>query len=131
AVSTAGGDPQALLSRVLASPSMLGADLAREVSTPEPYTVSPPPGTGVRYRVAAVDLGIKAATPRSMARRGCQVRGLPAARTAAGIPAPRPGGGFFSHGPRGPAPAGHAGGAPPRGPPPAVPPLRRRPRGPR
>src|SRR5262249_61822280 len=73
-VSTAGGDPQALLSRVLASPSMLGADLAREVSTPEPYTVSPPPGTAVRYRVAAVDLGIKAATPRAMAQRGCAGR---------------------------------------------------------
>src|SRR6266576_2804481 len=69
AVSTAGGDPQALLSRVLASPPMLGADLAREVSTPEPYTVSPPPGTGARYRVTAVDLGIKATTPRSMAQR--------------------------------------------------------------
>src|SRR4249920_2939387 len=55
AVSTVGSDPQDLLSRVLASPSMLGADLAREVSTAEPYTVSPPPGPPVRYRVAAVD----------------------------------------------------------------------------
>jgi len=108
AVSTAGGDPQALLSRVLASPSMLGADLAREVSTPEPYTVSPPPGTGVRYRVAAVDLGIKAATPRSMAQRGCQVRVLPATSTAADILATDPDGVFFSNGPGDPAAAGYA-----------------------
>src|SRR6266487_486733 len=108
AVSTAGGDPQALLSRVLASPSMLGADLAREVSTPEPYTVSPPPGTPVRYRVAAVDLGIKAATPRSMAQRGCQVRVLPAASTAADILATDPDGVFFSNGPGDPAAAGYA-----------------------
>jgi len=108
AVSTAGGDPQALLSRVLASPSMLGADLAREVSTAEPYTVSPPPGTGVRYRVAAVDLGIKAATPRSMAQRGCQVRVLPATSTAADILATDPDGVFFSNGPGDPAAAGYA-----------------------
>jgi carbamoyl-phosphate synthase small subunit len=108
AVSTAGGDPQALLSRVLASPSMLGADLAREVSTPEPYTVDPPPGTRTRYRVAAVDLGIKAATPRSMAQRGCQVRVLPATSTAADILATDPDGVFFSNGPGDPAAAGYA-----------------------
>ncbi len=108
AVSTAGGEPQALLSRVLASPSMLGADLAREVSTPEPYTVSPPPGTRVRYRVTAVDLGIKAATPRSMAQRGCQVRVLPATSTAADILATDPDGVFFSNGPGDPAAVGYA-----------------------
>src|SRR5215468_1163269 len=39
AVAPAGGDPEALLGRVLASPAMTGADLAREVSTPGPYTV--------------------------------------------------------------------------------------------
>src|SRR5215470_15948452 len=37
AVIAADGDPQTLVGRVLASPSMLGADLAREVSTAEPY----------------------------------------------------------------------------------------------
>jgi carbamoyl-phosphate synthase small subunit len=108
AVSTAGGDPQSLLGRVLASPSMVGADLAREVSTPEPYTVDPPPGTRTRYRVTAVDLGIKAATPRSMAQRGCQVRVLPATSTAADILATEPDGVFFSNGPGDPAAAGYA-----------------------
>ena len=102
------GDPRALVDRVLASPSMLGADLAREVSTAEPYTVDPPPGTGVRYRVAAVDLGIKAATPRSMAQRGCRVRVLPATSTAAEILATDPDGVFFSNGPGDPAAAGYA-----------------------
>jgi carbamoyl-phosphate synthase small subunit len=108
AAIAAGGDPRALLDRVLASPSMLGADLAREVSTAEPYTVDPPPGTAVRYRVTAVDLGIKAATPRSMARRGCQVRVLPATSTAAEILATGPDGVFFSNGPGDPAAAGYA-----------------------
>ena len=102
------GDPRALVDRVLASPSMLGADLAREVSTAEPYTVDPPPGTRVRYRVTAVDLGIKAATPRSMAQRGCRVRVLPATSTAAEILATDPDGVFFSNGPGDPAAAGYA-----------------------
>ncbi len=108
AISAAAPDPQALLDRVLASPSMVGADLAREVSTAEPYTVDPPPAVPVRYRVAAVDLGIKAATPRAMAQRGCRVRVLPATSTAAEILATSPDGVFFSNGPGDPAAAGYA-----------------------
>ncbi len=108
AIATADGDPQALLSRVQASASMLGADLAREVSTAAPYTVHPPPGADVRYRVTAVDLGIKATTPRSMAQRGCQVRILPATSTAADILATDPDGVFFSNGPGDPAAARYA-----------------------
>jgi carbamoyl-phosphate synthase small subunit len=108
AISTAGPDPAGLLSRVLDSPPMTGADLAREVSTPEPYTVSPPAGVPVRYRVAAVDLGIKAATPRAMAARGCEVRVLPATSTAEAVLADGPDGVFFSNGPGDPAAAGYA-----------------------
>ena len=59
AVSTVEDDPRRLLERVLASPGMTGADLARIVTTPHPYTVTPPKGTKTRYRVAAIDLGIK------------------------------------------------------------------------
>src|SRR6202451_3907066 len=83
AVSTVENDPRRLLERVLASPGMTGADLARIVTTPHPYTVAPPSGTPVRYRVAAVDLGIKAATPLRMAQRGMEVKVLPATSTAA------------------------------------------------
>ncbi len=108
AVSTTGTDPAALLERVLASPSMVGAALAREVSVSEPYTVDPPDGTPVRFRVVAVDLGIKANTPRSMALRGCQVRVVPATATAAEILAAGPDGVFFSNGPGDPAAAGYA-----------------------
>jgi carbamoyl-phosphate synthase small subunit len=108
AVSTVEDDPQALLERVLASPGMSGADLARIVTTPHPYTVAPPSGTPVRYRVAAVDLGIKAATPRRMAERGMEVKVLPATSTAADILAGSPDGVFFSNGPGDPAAAGYA-----------------------
>jgi carbamoyl-phosphate synthase small subunit len=108
AISTSPGGWRTLLDRVLDSPQMTGADLAREVTTPEPYTVRPPEGTATRFRVAAVDLGIKAATPRRMAERGCEVRVLPAAATAGQILATDPDGVFFSNGPGDPAAADYA-----------------------
>jgi len=107
AISPETGDLAALRDRVLASPLMLGADLAGEVSTGEPYVVRPPDAVPVRYRVAAVDLGIKTMTPRSMARRGCEVTVLPAAATAEDILATRPDGVFFSNGPGDPAALGY------------------------
>jgi carbamoyl-phosphate synthase small subunit len=108
AISTTESDPAALLERVLASPGMVGADLARTVTTPEPYTVSPPAGTPARFRVAAVDLGIKASTPRYMARFGCEVRVLPADTPPAAILEAAPDGVFFSNGPGDPSAAGYA-----------------------
>jgi carbamoyl-phosphate synthase small subunit len=105
---SASADQHEVLERVLASPKMTGADLAREVSTPEPYVVPAAEGTPVRYRVAAVDLGIKAATPRSMAALGCEVHVLPATATADEILAVNPDGVFFSNGPGDPAAADYA-----------------------
>jgi carbamoyl-phosphate synthase small subunit len=106
AISTEETDPGALLERVLASPEMTGADLARVVSTPEPYTVRPQ--GQARHRVVAVDLGIKASTPRNLAARGCEVIVLPATVTAKEILASGPDGVFFSNGPGDPAAAGYA-----------------------
>jgi carbamoyl-phosphate synthase small subunit len=106
AISTTESDPARLLERVLASPQMTGADLARVVSTPEPYIVRPP--GQVRYRVVAVDLGIKASTPRNLAARGCEVTVVPAATTAGEILAASPDGVFFSNGPGDPAAATYA-----------------------
>jgi len=107
-ISTVTDDPAQVLERVLASPQMTGADLAGLVTTPQPYVVRPPDGTPARYRVAAVDLGIKAATPRSMAALGCEVHVLPATATAAEILAVAPDGVFFSNGPGDPAAIGYA-----------------------
>ncbi|MGH3224340.1 MAG: carbamoyl-phosphate synthase small subunit, partial [Streptosporangiaceae bacterium] len=106
AISTVETNPDRLLERVLASPQMTGADLARVVSTPEPYTVHPQ--GRARYRVAAVDLGIKASTPRHLAARGCEVLVLPATASAGEILAASPDGVFFSNGPGDPAAAGYA-----------------------
>jgi carbamoyl-phosphate synthase small subunit len=105
-VSTEETEPGALLERVLDSPDMIGADLARVVSTPEPYVVRP--GGEVRHRVAAVDLGIKTMTPRNMAERGCEVHVLPATTSAEEILALEPDGVFYSNGPGDPAACGYA-----------------------
>jgi carbamoyl-phosphate synthase small subunit len=75
-ISTLTADSDDLLQRVLASAEMTGAELAGEVSTTEAYVV-PAVGTK-RFTVAALDLGIKANTPRMMAERGIEVHVLPA-----------------------------------------------------
>ncbi len=94
-------DPDALRRRVLDSPQMVGADLAHEVTTPQPYLV---PAVGERrFRVAAVDLGLKRATPRYLAQQGCDVHVLPATVTADELLALEPDGVFFSNGPGDPA----------------------------
>jgi carbamoyl-phosphate synthase small subunit len=106
AISTVETSQEKLLERVLASPEMTGADLARVVSTPEPYTV--PAQGAARYRVVAVDLGIKASTPRNLAARDCEVLVVPATTTAEQILAASPDGVFFSNGPGDPAAATYA-----------------------
>ncbi len=106
-ISTTELDPQALLARVLDSAEMAGSELAGEVSTTEAYVV---PAVGAlrqaqepRFRVAAIDLGIKANTPRMMAERGIEVHVLPATSTLEDVLAVRPDGLFFSNGPGDPA----------------------------
>jgi carbamoyl-phosphate synthase small subunit len=106
AISTVERDPARLLERVRNSPGMAGADLAPEVTTAEPYTV--PAAGETRFRVAAVDLGIKVSTPRNMAARGCEVHVLPATATAEQILAGSPDGVFFSNGPGDPVAATYA-----------------------
>ncbi|MDZ7578985.1 MAG: glutamine-hydrolyzing carbamoyl-phosphate synthase small subunit [Candidatus Nanopelagicales bacterium] len=94
------------LDRVLACPSMVGADLSGEVTTSEPYVVE---AVGERrFTVAAVDLGIKTMTPRRLAERGVRVLVLPAGVTAADLMATEADGYFFSNGPGDPAAADHA-----------------------
>jgi carbamoyl-phosphate synthase small subunit len=105
-VSSVDDDPQALLQRVLASPGMEGADLAREVTTPETYVVAAEGRK--KFVVAAMDLGIKASTPRNLAAVGCEVHVLPATATAADLLAVDPDGVFFSNGPGDPATADYA-----------------------
>ena len=85
------------------SPTMAGSFLAADVSTPTTYVLSPPDGVPTKLRVAAIDLGIKAATPRKMAERGIEVHVMPLTSTLEEILAINPDGVFLSNGPGDPA----------------------------
>nr|WP_090278803.1 glutamine-hydrolyzing carbamoyl-phosphate synthase small subunit [Mycolicibacterium komanii]CRL74459.1 carbamoyl-phosphate synthase small subunit [Mycolicibacterium komanii] len=94
-----------LLERVRDQPSMLGANLAGEVSTDAVYVVEPEGQQ--RFTVAAIDLGIKTNTPRNFARRGIRSHVLPASASFEQIADLKPDGVFLSNGPGDPATADH------------------------
>lgn len=82
---------------------MSGAYLAKDVTTQTPYIVSPPKDVPTRFKVAAIDLGIKGATPKAMAQLGMQVHVLPLDTTFDEIKKLNPDGVFLSNGPGDPA----------------------------
>jgi carbamoyl-phosphate synthase small subunit len=82
---------------------MNGAYLAKDVTTSTNYVIDPPTGIPVRFRVAAIDLGIKAATPKAMSQLGMQVHVMPLGITFEEIKAFNPDGVFLSNGPGDPA----------------------------
>lgn len=94
-----------LVDRVRGQASMLGADLAGEVSTDAVYVVEPEGPQ--RFTVAALDLGIKTNTPRNFAIRGIRSHVLPSAATFSQIADLNPDGVFLSNGPGDPATADH------------------------
>ena len=82
-------------------PAMSGAYLSADVSTESTYVV---PAVGEKkFTVAAIDLGIKGATPRAMAERGIEVHVMPYNATLDEILATKPDGVFLSNGPGDPA----------------------------
>ncbi|HEX2131255.1 MAG TPA: glutamine-hydrolyzing carbamoyl-phosphate synthase small subunit [Actinophytocola sp.] len=96
-------DVDRMLDQVLASPRMAGADLAGQVTTEANYVI---PADGERrYRVAALDLGIKTNTPRMMAARGIETHVLPVTATVDDVLAVEPDGVFLANGPGDPATA--------------------------
>jgi carbamoyl-phosphate synthase small subunit len=81
----------AALAQVLASPAMVGADLASEVTCSHPYRFDadtmdpmwhPALAGGAGLKVAVLDFGVKLNILRELTRRGCEVTVLPA-KTAA------------------------------------------------
>ncbi len=82
-------------------PAMSGAYLCEDVSTDKPYIVK---AVGEKkFKVAAIDLGIKAATPRALAARGVEVHVIPYNSTIEQIKALNPDGVFLSNGPGDPS----------------------------
>ena len=77
--------------------TMSGSYLSEDVSTEATYIV---PAIGEkRFTVAALDLGIKGATPRAMAERGIEVHVMPYNSSFKDIQAVHPDGVFLSNGP--------------------------------
>lgn len=89
--------------RVRKTAPMSGAFLAADVTTKQPYVIYPPKGIATQFKVAAIDLGIKAATPKAMAKLGIQVHVLPLTTTLDQIKELNVDGVFLSNGPGDPA----------------------------
>ncbi|MGH7680736.1 MAG: glutamine-hydrolyzing carbamoyl-phosphate synthase small subunit, partial [Candidatus Eiseniibacteriota bacterium] len=107
AVETA---PEALVARAKASRSMVGLDLAREVTCAAPHRMEMPEGATVPalYRVVAYDFGMKRNIVRMLARSGCEVTVVPATTPAKEALTLNPDGIFLSNGPGDPEPCGYA-----------------------
>jgi carbamoyl-phosphate synthase small subunit len=100
-------DPEQMLATVRTGEKMTGADYAGAVSTRANYVVPAAEGTA-RFRVAALDLGIKTNTPRMLAQRGIETHVLPVTSTVDDLLAVEPDGVFLSNGPGDPATQEHA-----------------------
>jgi len=92
-----------MVQKVRATAGMSGAFLANDVTTQSTYVVKPPADVEHRFTVAALDLGIKSATPRHMADRGIEVHVFPMNATFEELMAINPDGIFLSNGPGDPA----------------------------
>ena len=108
-LSTEDLDPQRLIAKARSSPTLLGRDLAQEVTCEKPYDFyeglwelgqgHPQPKKPPRFRVATLDFGIKTNILRGLSSRGIQALVLPAKTTAEEILALQPDGMFLSNGP--------------------------------
>ena len=90
-----------MVTKVRNSSQMSGSYLADDVSTQEAYVVKAHGMT--KFKVAALDLGIKAATPRNMAQRGIEVHMVPVSTTYSQLRSQGFDGLFLSNGPGDPS----------------------------
>ncbi|HEU5171212.1 MAG TPA: glutamine-hydrolyzing carbamoyl-phosphate synthase small subunit [Gemmatimonadales bacterium] len=91
-----------LTAQLLASPSMVGLDLASHASVRERHT------EGEGRHVVAYDFGMKRNIVRMLVDAGCRVTVVPADTPAAAVRDLRPDGLFLSNGPGDPAAVGYA-----------------------
>jgi carbamoyl-phosphate synthase small subunit len=111
-LSTLDLEAGSLLRRVRAERGMEGADLARDVSTTEPYEAADLVGpaavaSGPVYRVAAYDFGLKRNILRRLAAAGIDATVFPATTPARQVLAGGFDGVFLSNGPGDPAATGY------------------------
>ena len=114
-ISTIDFDPESLLRKVRAQPSMAGLDLASGVSCEKPYHWSEGlwqlesgypqvDSSQLKYKVVAYDFGIKYNILRCLVEAGCDVTVVPATFPAEAALAMNPDGIFLSNGPGDPEP---------------------------
>jgi len=111
-------DPDALVQRANALPTMEGSDLVKVVTSDRVFDwpneergefgVVPERLPARRLRIAAYDFGMKRNILRRLSAHGCDVRVYPALTPAADLLAARPDGVFLSNGPGDPAPLAYA-----------------------
>lgn len=102
-ISTEDFDEKSLAKKLKAIPSMEGSDWVKEVTTEKKYIWEPEDKTEKKYKVAAIDCGIKFNILRILTSMGCEVHVFPASATAEEIKAIEPDGLFISNGPGDPA----------------------------
>lgn len=112
-----GDDAQKALALANSFAGLGGMDLAKVVSTSQPYVWTQTEWslgrgygecTAPRYHVVAFDFGVKRNILRSLAQRGCKVTVVPAQTSAADVLALNPDGVFLSNGPGDPEPCDYA-----------------------
>ena len=119
-ISMLEGDPEKLVAKARAIPSMVGSDLAKVVSTTQRYlwqtgerSHEPTEVVGVkdepsRFHVVAYDFGIKHNILRKLTSESCGVTVVPAETSADDVLALKPDGVFLSNGPGDPEPVTYA-----------------------
>lgn len=99
-ISSESSDIEKLRKELAALPNMAGLELSSKVTTKEPYEVGDP---RAKYKIAALDLGIKKNILRNLAARNCFVRVFPAETNFEELSRWNPDGYFLSNGPGDPA----------------------------
>ncbi len=109
-IATDTEDVDALLEQVRAFPGLTGIDMVKHVTCKKPYRWDGGPqpdaswtNNGTRFRVAALDFGVKYNILRHLERVGCEVLVFPADTPAEKILETDPDGIFLSNGPGDPA----------------------------
>jgi carbamoyl-phosphate synthase small subunit len=117
-LSTRDIDPKSLLKKIKKVPSIVGSDLAQEVTCKKPYSWNKPlydiannrlaRAGQKRFRVIAYDFGIKQNILRGLVNAGCEVTVVPASTKSGAVLKKKPDGVFLSNGPGDPEPVTYA-----------------------
>ena len=101
AICTDGTSIEELKNQLANVPDMKGLELASKVSTKEPYYFG---DENAKYKISALDLGIKTNILRNLAKRDCYIKVFPYDATFKDLAEFNPDGFFLSNGPGDPDP---------------------------